>query len=54
MNYIITICLCAGHTALHCAILEHNKPQVNGIDLINNLPIIQALIKHGADPNAQV
>ncbi|XP_070202976.1 uncharacterized protein [Littorina saxatilis] len=41
-----------GHTALHCAILEHGKPGSEG-GVINNLPIIQALIKHGADPNAQ-
>ncbi|XP_076457649.1 uncharacterized protein LOC143291592 isoform X2 [Babylonia areolata] len=41
-----------GHTALHCAILEHGKVGVEG-GIINNLPIIQVLIKHGADPNAQ-
>nr|KAG5706733.1 hypothetical protein BaRGS_007236 [Batillaria attramentaria] len=41
-----------GHTALHCAILEHGKQRA-GNEYIDNLPIIQALIKHGADPNAQ-
>jgi ankyrin repeat protein len=48
------ILLCAGHTALHCAILEHGKPSSEGVGgVANNLPIIQALIQHGADPNAQ-
>lgn len=44
----------SGHTALHCAILEHRKPSFEGEGFIDNLPIIQALIRHGADPNAQV
>ncbi|KAL8592820.1 hypothetical protein ACOMHN_045974 [Nucella lapillus] len=41
-----------GNTALHCAILEHGKADSEG-GVINNLPIIQVLIKHGANPNAQ-
>lgn len=43
-----------GHTALHCGILAHGRPQRNGPGYINSLPIIEALIKAGADPNSQV
>ncbi|XP_048777459.2 NF-kappa-B inhibitor zeta-like isoform X2 [Ostrea edulis] len=42
-----------GHTALHCGILAHGRPQRNGPGYINSLPIIEALIKAGADPNSQ-
>ena len=44
----------SGQTALHCAILAHGKPKKNGEGSIDSIPIIQALIKKGADPSAQV
>lgn len=40
-----------GHTPIHCAILEHGK--VRGNEVIDNLLIIQTLIKHGANLDAQ-
>lgn len=40
-----------GHTPIHCAILEHGK--VRGNEVIDNLPIIQTLIKYGANLDAQ-
>lgn len=43
-----------GHTALHCAILAHGRPQRNGNGYVNSLPVIEALVKAGADPNSQV
>lgn len=41
-----------GHTALHCAILEHGKSTGDGT-VVDNIPIIQTLVRSGADPNAQ-
>lgn len=40
-----------GHTPIHCAILEHGK--VRGNEVIDNLRIIQTLIKNGANLDAQ-
>ncbi|XP_050416434.1 NF-kappa-B inhibitor zeta isoform X2 [Patella vulgata] len=42
-----------GQTALHCAILCHNKAKQDSIDCIDSTPIIETLIQHGADINAQ-
>lgn len=42
-----------GQTALHCAILAHDKPRRNGQGRIDSGEIIQTLIRHGADPSAQ-
>ncbi|BFZ25489.1 hypothetical protein BsWGS_28528 [Bradybaena similaris] len=42
-----------GHTALNCAILAHGKVDTDNKP-INSVPIIQALIRAGADPNTQV
>ena len=44
----------AGQTALHCAIRNHGKPKEDGVGIINSIPIIEFLIKSGADPSAQV
>ncbi|XP_055958796.1 NF-kappa-B inhibitor zeta [Patella vulgata] len=43
-----------GQTALHCAILCHNKAKQDSTDCIDSTPIIETLIQHGADINAQV
>lgn len=53
-DYLFHWFLFLGHTALHCAILAHGRPQRNGNGYVNSLPIIEALIKAGADPNSQV
>ncbi|KAK6173646.1 hypothetical protein SNE40_017060 [Patella caerulea] len=42
-----------GQTALHCAILCHNKAKQDSTDCIDSTPIIETLIQHGADINAQ-
>ncbi|XP_041373089.1 uncharacterized protein LOC121386301 isoform X2 [Gigantopelta aegis] len=42
-----------GQTALHCAIRNHGKPREDGVRIINSIPIIEFLIKCGADPSAQ-
>ncbi|OWF40053.1 uncharacterized protein LOC110464266 [Mizuhopecten yessoensis] len=41
-----------GHTALHCAILAHRRQNKNG-EFIDSIPIIETLLKAGADPNSQ-
>ncbi|XP_033757941.1 uncharacterized protein LOC117340283 [Pecten maximus] len=41
-----------GHTALHCAILAHRRQNKNG-QFIDSVPIIETLLKAGADPTSQ-
>ncbi|XP_069115493.1 uncharacterized protein [Argopecten irradians] len=41
-----------GHTALHCAILAHRRQNKNG-QYIDSVPIIETLVKAGADPTSQ-
>lgn len=41
-----------GHTALHCAILAHRRQNKNG-QSIDSIPIIETLLKAGAEPNSQ-
>ncbi|XP_060078245.1 uncharacterized protein LOC132557742 [Ylistrum balloti] len=41
-----------GHTALHCAILAHRRQNKNG-QFIDSIPIIETLLKAGADPTSQ-
>ncbi|XP_067676201.1 uncharacterized protein [Haliotis asinina] len=42
-----------GCTALHCAILEHGQPRPDTGAPTDSKPIIEALIRAGADPNSQ-
>ncbi|XP_071095913.1 uncharacterized protein [Haliotis cracherodii] len=42
-----------GCTALHCAILEHSQPRPDSGTPTDSKPIIEALIRAGADPNSQ-
>ncbi|KAK3791934.1 hypothetical protein RRG08_065485 [Elysia crispata] len=42
-----------GHTALHCAIMNHGKVMRDNLK-INSIPIVQALLCAGANPNLQM
>ncbi|KAK3106923.1 hypothetical protein FSP39_003072 [Pinctada imbricata] len=42
-----------GHTALHCAVLNHGRPTRGNNTTVNSLPIIEVLIKAGIEANSQ-